>query len=131
MSDFKIYQPPSLNLNISFDKVVRPIVFSNLPGFKISDSTNAFVTYNFSFSTAVFAIVNAQIYLEISSDNNSWTTLSQNILTTQTGPSLVSLGLVTLTGFVPKGNYVRLRGQVDAISTITYLDGTEYLLSVN
>lgn len=52
-------------------------------------------------------------------------TLNQNILNTQTGIA-PSLGLITLTGLIPKGNYIRLRGQVDLNSSITYLDGTEY-----
>ena len=133
MSDFKTYQPvpssPS-KLNVSFNKVVRPIVFSNLPGFKISDETSIYVSYNFNFSTVIFSTIDAQIYLEISSDNSAWTTLGQNILSTQTGPSQVSLGLATLTGFIPKGYFVRLRGQVDLNSSITFLDGTEYILTL-
>ena len=133
MTSFKVYPPIQslLELNIDFNKVVRPIVFSNLlPGFKISDLSPVYVTYNFNFSTVLFSIINAQIYLEVSPDNNNWTILSQNTLITQTGPSIVALGLSSLTGLIPKGNYVRLRGQVDSNSSITYLDGTEYILTV-
>lgn len=131
MTSFKVYSPSLPSLNVDFIKVVRPIVFSNLGGFKISDTAISFVSYNFNFSTILFSLIDAKIFLETSSDNNNWVTLSQNILNTQTGNVVVDLGLITLSGIIPKGNYVRLRGQVDSNSTITYLDGTEYILTIN
>lgn len=128
MSLFKVSSYQSPLLNTTFDKVVRPIVYSvDGSGFKISNTVLAYVSYNFNFSAVSFSEIDARIYLETSSDNVIWVTLNQNILNTQTG-STPSLGLITLTGLIPIGNFVRLRGQVEPDSSITYLDGTEYLL---
>jgi hypothetical protein len=127
MSNFKIYNHSPPELNISYNKVIRPLVFSNSPGYLISQVDNIFVSYNFSFTTNTFAL-DAQVFLEISSDNNNWIILNQSGLITPSAPP-VNIKINSLTGFIPKGNYVRLRGQADPNTTITYIDGTEYILN--
>ena len=126
MSNFKVYSSTP-ELDVSYKKVIRPITFSNSPGYIISQNNNIFVSYNFSFTTNTFSL-DGQIYLEISSDNNNWIILNQCGLLTSSAPP-VDIRIGNLTGFIPKGSYVRLRGQVDPNTTITYIDGTEYILN--
>jgi len=127
MGDFKIYNYKP-KLNISFNKVVRPIVFSNLPGYIISQDNDVFVNYNVTFTTSDF-VLDAKVYLEISNDNDNWIILNQSGLTTPSAPS-VNIQVGNLTGFIPKKNYVRLRGQVDQNSLVQYNDGVEYTLNI-
>lgn len=122
MSNFKIYSPTRLP-KFNIKKVIRPIVFTNLPGYLISLINDCYVSYNFSFTTTT-NMLNAQLFLEISTDNHNWTILNQLGLITPSAPSVNVIN--NITGFIPQENYVRLRGQVDVNTSITYIDGTEY-----
>jgi hypothetical protein len=125
MSSFTISSPSLPELKSSFNKVTRPIVLGNLPGFKISSLVDVFVSYNFSFTTSGSSI-DGQLFLEVSSDNANWTVLNQSGLLTPSAPPVIKIS--SLVGIVPKDSYVRLRGQVAGSTSITYVDGTEYNL---
>ncbi len=126
---FRLYDNNQPDFNFSINKVTRTIVSStNSPGFIVSELNNSFVSYNFSFTTTDF-VLDAQVYLEISQDNINWTILDQSGLTTPSAPP-VSIKVGSLNGFIPKGSYVRLRSQNDANSSVVYLDGTEYSITV-
>ena len=125
MSSFTISSPSLPELKSSFNKVTRPIVLGNLPGFKISSLVDVFVSYNFSFTTSGSSL-DGQLFLEVSSDNANWTVLNQSGLLTPSAPPVIKIS--SLVGIVPKDSYVRLRGQVAGSTSITYVDGTEYNL---
>jgi hypothetical protein len=125
MSSFTISSPSLPELKSSFNKVTRPIVLGNLPGFKISSLVDVFVSYNFSFTTSGSSI-DGQLFLEVSSDNVNWAVLNQSGLLTPSAPPVIKIS--SLVGIVPKDSYVRLRGQVAGSTSITYVDGTEYNL---
>jgi 3-deoxy-D-arabino-heptulosonate 7-phosphate (DAHP) synthase len=126
MGDFKIYNSSDA-VNVSYNKVVRPIIYDNLPGYLVSQINNAFVSYNVAFTTSGLSL-DAQIYLEVSADNSNWVILNQTKVIRDLA-SNIDVQESNLTGFVPSGNYVRLRAQVEPDSLIEYVDGVEYMLS--
>lgn len=100
--------------------------------YQISTLYNARVSYTLSVATAVSLLnLNSSgvVFLEISSDNVNWTTISRAGITRALSVA-ISLGLndtqvLNVQGEVPVNYYARLRSVVSGGATVTFLSGQE------
>lgn len=109
----------------------RSIVTSTASsGFTISITSDYNVNYSIyaQVSSALVGINTADVYLEISPNNSTWTTISRSGISIQ-GVLSTSGNTQTVSGFVPASYYVRIRtaatGANSGSAVFTYQNGQE------
>lgn len=111
-------------------------IFNNAPartfntGYVISASRSSRVSYTVQTSVILSAVVGAgssQVFLEISPNNSTWTTINAcgQSETLGVGVSVTRTMLYNVQGDVPAGYYCRLRSVLTGGGSITYSSGQE------
>lgn len=117
---------PNKTFNNSATKTI------NGAGVQLSTTRDASVTYTITHTIALTLILSSgssQVYLEISPNNSTWTTISQAGYSdgVAVAVSLTKTTTNNVQGIVPSGYYVRLRSIVSGGGSTTYTNGQEVL----
>lgn len=120
------YTPPSRTFNNTATKTL------NGSGVQISTTNDAVVSYTVTHTIALTLLLStgsSQVFLEISPNNSTWTSISQAGYSEALAVA-VSVNKTTTSnvqGVIPAGFYVRLRSVVAGGGSATYVSGQEVL----
>jgi len=104
----------------------------NGAGVQISTTRDAFVTYTVTHTIALTLLLasgSSQVFLEVSPNNSTWTTISQAGYSDAVAVAVALTKTTTnnVQGMIPAGNYVRLRSVVSGGGSTTFTNGQEVL----
>jgi len=104
----------------------------NGTGVQISTTRDAFVTYTVTHTIALTLLLasgSSQVFLEVSPNNSTWTTISQAGYSDGVAVAVALTKTTTnnVQGMIPAGNYVRLRSVVSGGGSTTFTNGQEVL----
>lgn len=121
---------PNYALSRSFNNAAVKTI--NGAGVRISTTRDAFVTYTITHTIALTLLLasgSSQVYLEISTDNVNWSTISQAGYSDGVAVAVALTKTTTnnIQGFVPANSYVRLRSIVSGGGSSAFTNGQEVL----
>lgn len=121
---------PNYALSRSFNNAAVKTI--NGAGVRISTTRDTFVTYTITHTIALTLLLasgSSQVYLEISTDNVNWSTISQAGYSDGVAVAVALTKTTTnnIQGFVPANSYVRLRSIVSGGGSSAFTNGQEVL----